>query len=140
MLKFRTFCQVIQYSVVGILSNLLGYLIYLLATFFGLDPKVAITIFYPIGASIAYFCHSKYSFLYQGKNSYAVLRYFLAHFIGYGVNFTMILVLVDKLQFPHQAVQGLAIFVVAGILFLLFKYFVFPPSEAVKLNNCDVIN
>lgn len=118
--------QVVRYGVVGVLNNLLGYLIYLLVTWLWLDPKVAITLLYPVGAVTAYFGHAKYSFAYSGSTSHGVLRYVIAHLIGYSVNVLMLYVFSDRLLYPHQIVQGAAIFVVAGVLFLLFRYFVFP--------------
>lgn len=121
-----TLVQMIRYGIVGVANNLLAYLIYLLATFFWLEPKVAITLLYPVGALTAYFGHAKYSFAAQGKNNFTMLRYGVAHLIGYSINLTMLLLLADKLQLPHQAVQALAIVVVAGSLFLMLKYFVFP--------------
>jgi len=39
--------------------------------------------------------------------------------------YLMLYVLWEKFGFPHQAVQAAAIFVCAGILFVLMKYFVF---------------
>jgi putative flippase GtrA len=122
--------QVIRYGFVGVLNNLLGYLIYLLITWFGVDPKIAITILYPIGAMTAYFGHSKYSFSYRGNKTNALFRYCLAHLAGYGVNLLMLYILCDKLKLPHQAVQALAVLVVAGVLFLMFKYFVFRKAES----------
>ncbi len=37
-----TLGQVVRYGVVGVLNNLLGYLIYLLVTWLWLDPKIAL--------------------------------------------------------------------------------------------------
>jgi putative flippase GtrA len=118
--------QVMRYGVVGVLNNLLGYLIYLLITWLWLDPKVAVSLMYPIGAVTAYFGHARYSFAYSGSPSHGIMRYAVAHVIGYGANIGMIYVLSDLLGYPHQLVQAAAIFVVAGILYLLFRYFVFP--------------
>lgn len=113
----------------GVLNNLLGYGIYLLVTFFWLEPIFAISLLYPVGAITAYFGHSKYAFSYQGKHTLALLRYTVAHMIGFGVDFLMLYFLWEKLKFPHQAVQAAAIVVVSGVLFLLFRYFVFPQSK-----------
>ena len=121
--------QLFRYGVVGVLNNLLGYGIYLLVTFFWLDPMVAISLLYPVGAITAYFGHSKYAFSYQGKHTRALLRYTVAHMIGFGVDFLMLYLLWEKLKFPHQAVQAAAIVVVSSVLFLLFRYFVFPQSK-----------
>lgn len=125
MAKFPAIKQIIRYGIVGTLNNSLGYFIYLLMTYFWLEPEIAITVLYPVGATIAYFGHSKYSFSYQGAKRHALWRYIVAHFISYGVNLLMLYILWEKFKFPHQAVQAAAIFICAGTLFLLFKYFVF---------------
>lgn len=110
---------------VGVLNNLLGYLIYLSLTWIWLEPKLAITLLYPIGATTAYFGHARYSFSYQGNKLHGLFRYVIAHIIGYSVNVLLLYVMHDHMGFPHQAVQAIAIFVVAGVLFLLLRYFVF---------------
>jgi putative flippase GtrA len=130
----KSVIQLFRYGVVGVLNNLLGYGIYLLVTFFWLEPMIAISLLYPVGAIIGYFGHSKYAFAYQGKHTHALIRYVIAHIISYGVNFLMLYTLWEKLRYPHQAVQGAAILVCAGILFLMFRYFVFPNSRTDPLS------
>lgn len=126
--------QFFRYGVVGILSNLCGYLIYLLLTWFGIDPKMAMSFLYGVGATVGFFGNRRWSFQYQGAVLPNFMRYAGAHVLGYGLNFLMLSFFVDKLLYPHQLVQAIAIFVVAGFLFIMFKYFVFPASE----NNSEV--
>lgn len=121
-----TLGQVVRYGVVGVLNNLLGYLIYLLVTWLWLDPKMAVTLMYPIGAVTAYFGHARYSFAYIGRTSHGIARYVIAHLIGYGANISILYLFSDRLGYPHQMVQAVAIVAVAGILYILFRYFVFP--------------
>lgn len=121
-----TLGQLLRYGVIGVLNNLLGYLIYLVVTWLWLDPKVAVTLMYPIGTATAYFGHSRYSFVYSGCTSHGIARYFIAHLIGYGANIGMLYLFSDRLGYPHQLVQAVAIVAVASILYLLFRYFVFP--------------
>jgi len=116
----RAISQVLRYGVVGILNNLLGYLIYLGLTWSWLDPILAVSILYPIGALTAYFGHAKYTFAYDGHVVKGSLRYVLAHIIGYSVNISLIYVFSDRLLYSHQIVQAVAIFVLAVVLFLLF--------------------
>ncbi len=137
MSKFPTLGQIVRYGVVGVLNNLLGYFIYLAITYFWLDPKIAITLLYPIGATTAYFGHSKYSFSYSGTKKRALWRYVIAHLISYGVNYFMLYFLWEKFNFPHQLVQAAAIFVCAGVLFLLMRYFVFKPSHSTTVPHVD---
>lgn len=118
--------QIVRYGMVGVLNNLLGYLIYLLITWLWLDPKTVVALMYPIGATTAYFGHARYSFAYSGRTSQGIARYIVAHLIGYVSSIGMLFVFSDCLGFPHQLVQAVSILVVAGILYLLFRYFVFP--------------
>lgn len=121
-----TLRQVGRYGVVGVLNNLLGYLIYVLITWLWLNPMVAVTLMYPIGVVTAYFGHARYSFTYSGRTSHGIVRYAIAHLIGYGANIGMLYLFSGRLGYPHQLVQAVAIVAVAGILYLLFRYFVFP--------------
>ncbi|MBO9552003.1 GtrA family protein [Pseudomonas sp.] len=117
---------IVRYGIVGVLNNLRGYLIYLLLTWLWLEPKTAVTIMYPVSAAMAYFGHARYSFSYQGSARYGALRYCIAHVIGYTASIGILYVLSDKLGFAHQLVRIFAIFAVAGILYILYRYFVFP--------------
>lgn len=127
--EWQVLTQIIRYGVVGVMTNLLGYLIYLAVAWLWLEPKLAVTILYPIGAFTAYFGHAKYSFSYKGRTHVGVLRFFIAQSIGYGLNVALLYVFVDKFMLPHQLVQAGAMFVVAGILFLLLRYFVFSSRQ-----------
>lgn len=117
--------QLIRYGVVGVLSNLMGYLIYIGVTSLGVGPKAAVGMLYPIAFFISYFGHARYTFSDSEKHSSGAIRYVSAHVVGYVMNLIVLYVLHDLMGFPHELVQLLAIFLVAGVLFLLFKYYVF---------------
>ena len=121
--------KLIRYGVVGLLTNLAGYAIYLLLTWSWLEPKVAVTVLYPVGVIAGYFGHARYSFAYQGRMASGMARYLAAHAIGYGANIALLHVFTDRMGFPHQAVQAVAIFAVAGLLFLLFRFMVFARAQ-----------
>jgi putative flippase GtrA len=124
-----TLGQLVRYGVVGLLNNLLGYLIYVAVTWLWIEPKLAVTLMYPVGALIGYLGHARYAFQYNGRVSDGLLRYTIANLIGYCADVGMLYVLADRLGYPHQLVQAAAIFVVAGLLFVLFRYFVFPRAK-----------
>lgn len=125
MVKFSDIYQIIRFGIVGVLNNFLGYVVYLLLTYFWLEPKVAVTILYPIGVLVAYFSHAKYSFAHQGKHTWAVVRFFISYFLCYWLNLSMLYFFSDRLGFAHQIVQAFAIVIVGGVLYLLLKFFVF---------------
>lgn len=121
----KTIRQLVRYGLVGLTTNALGYLIYLLITYWGVEPKVLITFSYPTAVTIGFFGTRQWAFAHKGSVLKSGIRYFVAHFFGYLINILILLTFVDKLGYPHQWVQAAAIFVVAGVLFVVFKYFVF---------------
>jgi len=123
--KYPKFYQLFRYGIVGVLNNLLGYALYLLITFFWLEPKLTITLLYPVGIAIAYYTHAKYSFAYQAGGMAVKIKFFMAYLVGYAINYLMLFVFSDKLNFSHQIVQAVAVFVVGGALFIMLKYLVF---------------
>lgn len=121
--------QLLRFALVGILSNLVGYLIYLLITYLGLGPKVTMTLLYAIGASLGFWGNRTITFRHREKSLAVGMRYILAHSVGYLINLILLHTLGDRLGYPHQLVQAFAILTVAGFLFVAFKYFVFPDPE-----------
>ena len=117
--------QLIRYGLVGVTINVLLYVFYLLVTKLGLEPKVSMSLAYIFGVSIGFYSHRKLTFSYVGDSRQSMSRYFIAHFLGYFINFFILLSLVDYFGYPHEFVQGAAILVVAAFLFVLFKYWVF---------------
>jgi putative flippase GtrA len=114
-----------RYTVIGLLNNLVGYLIYLLITWLWLEPKLAVLLMYPVGAFSAYFAHAKYSFQNSEISKSSAARYIISQLIGCAVNIAILHVLTDQLNYPHQLSQAVAILAVAGILYFLMRYFVF---------------
>jgi putative flippase GtrA len=121
--------QLIRYGFVGVASNLTIYIVYLLITSFGVEPKTAMTLVYILGASIGFVGHRQWSFSHRGDAKPAAIRYVAAHLSGYLLNLLIISIFVDYFGYAHQIIQAAAIFVVAGFLFVVFKYFVFPENS-----------
>ena len=118
--------QIVRYGVVGIAHNSVGYLIYLFVTWLGADPKLVVSIFYPIGASISFYANRQWTFSHDGHITRSFSRFIIAHIGGYLLNIVLLYGFVDILEYPHQLIQAIAIFVVAGYLFLMLRFFVFP--------------
>lgn len=124
----RLFPTMLRYGLVGLFSNACGYGLYVLVTWFGVPPLVAMSLLYSAGALIGFIGNRKWAFSYEGKALPSLVRYWITHCIGFGLNFSMLYVFVDRLGYPHQLVQAIAVFVVAGFLFVMFRLFVFPHS------------
>lgn len=120
--------QFSRYAVVGLISNFVGYIFYLLLTYAGMGPKTTMTLIYAVGIAQTFFFNRGWSFGHQGSSQGAFARYVLVYALGYLLNFGLLWLAVDHLQLPHQVVQAAAIFIVASCLFLMHRYWVFPQS------------
>lgn len=120
--------QLSRYAVVGLASNAVGYLLYLLLTYAGMGHKSAMSLIYAVGVAQTFYFNRSWSFGHNGMISSAFLRYMAAYAFGYVFNLAALMMLVDSWGWPHQWVQGGMIFVLAGMLFLLQKFWVFAPS------------
>jgi putative flippase GtrA len=118
--------ELFRYGLVGLTSNMLLYVCYLmLSELRALTPSTAMTITYVFGVLISFSMHKQLTFRFTGARTRAFYRFLLAHVLGYLLNLSVLAWCVDKYGYPHQIVQGVAICVVAMVLFLLFKYLVF---------------
>lgn len=121
--------QMFHYGLFGVLRNSIGYTTYLLITYWGIPPKVATSLLYFTGMSINFFGSRSHIFRHEGSIRGAGVRYVVIAVIGYLINIGLFILLVDNLGYPHKWVQIAAIFIVAGYLFLSFKYFVFKNTK-----------
>jgi len=126
--------QLIRYGLVGVGINLILYLGYSLIHHLGLEPKKSMTLIYLIGVSIGFYSHRRWTFSHGGDARRSIVRFWFAHLLGYFINFFLLFSLVDHFGYPHELVQGAAIFVVAAFLFVVFKFWVFP------VKNKHVVN
>jgi len=126
--------QFVRYAVVGLASNAFGYLLYLALTHLGMGHKLAMSLLYAVGVLQSFVFNKKWSFRFDGAATPALMRYASAYAVGYIVNLSALMLLVDQMGLPHQWVQGAMIVVVAVMLFLAQRYWVFP-----KLSRSDAV-
>lgn len=127
------FWQLVRYGTVGLLSNAVGYVLYLLITGVGVEHKLTMTLLYLVGVLQTFFFNRRWTFRHDGTHGPAFVRYCLAYGFGYVLNLTALLLLVDMLGYPHQIVQGVMVLVVAALLFVLQKFWVFGRAGAQRV-------
>lgn len=128
------FAELMRYACVGLAVNLAGYLIYLLVTALWLSPLTAVSIFYPLSVLVGYFAHRRHTFRHhsRGLEGGMLVRYLAVYAVGYLINIGLLEFFYVRLGYAHQLVQGAAILIVAGFLFLAMKVFVFNKREVVN--------
>ena len=126
----RSAGQFIRYATVGLISNAVGFFLYLVLTATGMEPKMAMTLLYGIGVAQTFIFNKRWSFRHGGLHGPAFARYCIAYGLGYVINLVVLIVLVDRMGYPHEIVQGVMVLSLAVMLFLLQKFWVFRPSSA----------
>lgn len=124
--------QLFSYVLVGVLSNLAGYFLYLFLTYLGCTPKLTMTTLYGVGAVFSFFANRRFTFRHDGHIGAVGIRFLLAYALGYLLNLLLLVLFVDVLGFAHQLVQAVAIVVVAIFLFVVCRLFVFVQRPAVR--------
>lgn len=117
--------QLIRYSMVGLASNLVCYLVYLGLTRLGMNPKLAMSVLYGVGVLQTFVFNKLWTFKHDGVDRTAFYRYCTVYGLGYLFNLTSLYVLVDRLGYPHQVIQGMMIMLLASMFFLAQKFWVF---------------
>lgn len=121
--------QFIRYVLVGLISNAILYGIYIVLTSLGMGLKLAMSLLYGVGVIQTFVFNKQWSFRFNGAAAPALVRYTTAYALGYVINFSAFILLVDQMELPHQWVQGVMIVVIAIMLFLAQRYWVFAPVK-----------
>jgi len=117
--------EFIRYACVGVATNVFGFLLYILFTTLGVSPILTISIFYPIFVILAFYLNKKWSFSHKGRVSTSALRYLIAYVGCYVVNVAMLKFFNGYLDYSHLVVQAFAVLILALLLFLTQKHWVF---------------
>jgi putative flippase GtrA len=121
--------ELIRFGVVGAGLNVVLYAAYLILSALPISSIGAMTVTFFTGTVLGFFINRKLTFRYDGGSTQTFMRFFAVYALLYAVNFTALWFFAERLAFPHQFVQAVAMMVLPAFSFLLQKYWVFrPPS------------
>jgi len=101
------------------------YLAYLGLTQLAVGYKTAMSVLYAAGVCMTFVFNRNWTFKHEGHYSRAFIAYVTIYLFGYLLNLAVLYLLVDKMGYPHQWVQGCMILFLAMLLFTLQKLVVF---------------
>lgn len=117
--------QGLRFVAVGIVNNVVVFTTYLLLGVGGLAPIPAMSAAYVTGMVISFVANRRWTFGHSGSGAGALVRFLVVNAIGYGVNFTILAIFVERLGWSHVWVQLVALGVVAMTTFTLLRLWVF---------------
>lgn len=118
--------QSLRYVIVGLASNLILYIHYLVFTTVGIGHKTAMTLLYFIGMFQTFIFNKRWTFLHHGSFNTSLVRYIIAYIAFYLLNLGVLHLFVDLFSYSHALVQGTFMVIIVGPLFLVQKYWIFP--------------
>ena len=119
------FLPSIRFGVIGLSSNLLLYLIYLKFTNLGIGHKFAMSLHYIVGVLQTFVLNKNWTFSLLRYLSLTFMRYISLYTVGYLINLGVLFLMVDRLGYSHKWVQIMTVPVVALLLFVMQKTWVF---------------
>ena len=117
--------KIFRFIVVGIITNLIGYVIFLLVVAAGVPVKTTVTALYGVGVLLGFFGNRRFTFSDTQKWWYSLLMYCIVSLGGFGINYALIVVFVDNWHIYYAYVEFVAIGVVAVYMFIMNRFFVF---------------
>lgn len=134
MSRLGTYLQFLRFSLIGLFSNSLLFVLYLGFTGIGLGHKTAMTLMWIFGIVQTFVVNKKWSFQDNGAYSWTFVRYLTVYALVYVLNFIMMVMLVDSAGLPHWIVQGAMMFINGLVIFCLLKSWVFV-GDPVMINK-----
>lgn len=125
-LRFQSF----RFAIVGLVSNAVLYLLYIVLTQMSLQPSTAMSLVFITGTLQTFLFNKTWTFSRKGNSAGYLARYLIAYVGAYLINLLALYWFVDRWTCPHQVVQGVAILVIGGGLFIVQRYWVFRATEA----------
>lgn len=125
MLK-TTSHQFVKFVIVGLISKLVIFLLYLAATGQGISPKTAMSWLYLLGVLQTFYFNKSWTFDNRDPDHLRhLILYLLVYGCGYILNLMGLIVFVDQMGFDHRIVQGVLILGIAVLMFVSNKLIVF---------------
>ncbi|MGM4892809.1 GtrA family protein [Tardiphaga sp. 839_C3_N1_4] len=121
--------QAVRFVIVGLKSNAVYYLLYVLLALAGVGPKTAVVIVFVFGMVYAFWFNKAFVFRDRDHLNWQFVRYMGVYIFALALNLVLLEWVTTYLGFSHFLVQAVLGVVIAIPIFFLLKYFVFPSKE-----------
>lgn len=117
--------QIIRFATVGLISNIILYIVYLLLTAAGLGYKLAMSLLFAVGVLQTFIFNNSWTFSNETHIQSAFVKYVAVYVLAYAFNLSALMFFVDWLMFPHELIQGVTIVFIAACMFIVQRWWVF---------------
>lgn len=128
-MRKSTVGEVVRFAVVGVVSNVVLYILYLVARRLGVEHNLAMTMAFLVGVAQTFVANRSWSFRSRERAAPALGRYVIVYLMAYLINLIASITLVDRLGFEDRIVQAFMVCLIAVLLFAAQKLWVFRSAE-----------
>ena len=115
----------LRFGAVGIVNNGTTYALFVLLTFLGVAPYLAVTVSYAVGMFISFFGNQRVTFKHAKRTKASVYRFLIVNAIGYALNLLLLWVFVTLWGWSAIPAQLVAIVIVAVNTFIVMRLWIF---------------
>jgi putative flippase GtrA len=119
-------CSIFRFSIVGLINTFIGLSVIYLSKFIGFDDVVSNLIGYSFGLVASFILNKKWTFLYEGSNFSAALKFSAVTVVAYLSNLLVVVFLLDTVRVNGFIAQAAAVPVYALVAYVGYRRFVFP--------------
>jgi putative flippase GtrA len=116
--------QPIRFALVGVMSNGVAYLAYLLIALL-MRPDVAMTVIYVVAFLISFWGNRTFTFKHESGLVPTVFRFTAMHVLLFTIQYSLHGYFVYVLKHPHQAVQAVSTILIGVMSYTISRIFVF---------------
>jgi putative flippase GtrA len=118
------FRQLVKYYIVGAMINIIGYLLFLLFIYKGIEHKLAASVLYIAGVFISFLLNRTIVFDSNVALHSGLARLALMLLSGYALNISILYLCVDKYSLNPGVIQLFSIALISILFYFANKYFV----------------
>jgi putative flippase GtrA len=118
------FLQIVKYYIVGAFINVGGYVAFLVLLHEQMEPKLAASLLYVIGALISFWLNRKLVFDSSVHIRTSLLRLVFMLLAGYVLNILMLYIFVDLYKAAAWLIQIFSVILVSVFFYLVNKFYV----------------
>lgn len=126
----RARSQAIRFVFVGLKSNAIYYILYVLLALAGVGPKTAVVCVFVFSLVYAFWFNKAFVFRSRDDLNSQFVRYVAVYLLALLLNLILLEWATTTLGFSHFLVQAVLGVVIAVPIFFLLKYFVFSSKSA----------
>ena len=117
--------EALRFAIVGVKNNLVYYLLYIGLSVIGVGHELAVVAVYVFGILYSFLFNKNFVFRNHRPSKSTFAKYVLVYLLALILNLISLRVLTEFVGLNHYVAQGILIFAISAVVFVLLRLVVF---------------